>query len=66
MSLVELGEDVEGAERQLLRWHHHPAVAREAAAWAWCRHVTSLAPGDGDGDPSTTPLTVAAARPAER
>jgi len=38
LSLVELGEDLDGTERQLLRWHHHPAVARDAAHWAWERH----------------------------
>ena len=30
LSLLELGEDVEEAERQLLRWRYHPALAREA------------------------------------
>jgi hypothetical protein len=43
LSLVELGEDVEGAERHLLRWHYHPALARDAAVWAWERHRASLA-----------------------
>ena len=38
LSLVELGEDAEATERQLLRWRYHPALAREAAAWAWERH----------------------------
>lgn len=38
LSLVELGEDMEAGERQLLRWKFHPALAREAAAWAWERH----------------------------
>ncbi|MGH9154254.1 MAG: hypothetical protein ACRD03_18135, partial [Acidimicrobiales bacterium] len=38
LSLLELGEDLEGAERQLLRWRYHPALARESAAWAWDRH----------------------------
>ena len=37
LSLLELGEDVEAAERQLLRWRYHPALAREAAVWAWDR-----------------------------
>jgi hypothetical protein len=39
LSLVELGEDVEGTERDLLRWKYHPALARDAAEWAWSRHV---------------------------
>jgi len=38
LSLLELGEDVEGAERQLHRWRFHPLVARDATAWAWRRH----------------------------
>ncbi len=42
LSLLELGEDVEAAERQLLRWRFHPALCREAAAWAWDRHRRAL------------------------
>lgn len=38
LSLLELGENVESAERQLLRWKYHPALAREVTAWAWDRH----------------------------
>src|SRR3954471_16934991 len=38
LSLVELGEDLEGTERQLHRWKFHPALAYESAAWAWHRH----------------------------
>jgi hypothetical protein len=38
LSLLELGEDVESTERQLHRWRFHPALAREATAWAWDRH----------------------------
>jgi hypothetical protein len=34
LSLLELGEDWEAAERQLLRWRYHPALARDAVAWA--------------------------------
>jgi hypothetical protein len=34
LSLLELGEDMEAAERQLLRWRYHPTLAREAAGWA--------------------------------
>jgi hypothetical protein len=41
LSLVELGEDAEATERQLLRWRYHPALAREAATWAWDRHRAS-------------------------
>lgn len=38
LSLFELGEGIEGAERQLHRWHFHPALAHECVAWAWDRH----------------------------
>lgn len=42
LSLVELGEDPEEAERQLLRWRYHPALAREAVVWAWQAHQSAL------------------------
>jgi hypothetical protein len=42
LSLLELGEDAEGAERQLLRWRYHPALARESAVWAAERHRYAL------------------------
>lgn len=42
LSLVELGENREDAERQLLRWRYHPDVASDAAEWAWERHRTAL------------------------
>lgn len=42
LSLLMLGEDVESTERQLARWRFHPAVAREAVAWALQRHNQSL------------------------
>jgi hypothetical protein len=38
LSLVELGEDPEAAERQLHRWKFHPAMAHEAVRWALDRH----------------------------
>ena len=38
LSLVELGEDLEGTERQLHRWKFHPALAHESAAWALRQH----------------------------
>jgi len=34
LSLLQLGEDVDGAERQLMRWRFHPSLARECATWA--------------------------------
>lgn len=43
LSLLELGEDFEASERQLLRWKFHPAMAHDAAAWAWDRHKKALA-----------------------
>ena len=43
MSLFELGEGVETAESQLLRWRFPPAVARDATAWAWRRHAEARA-----------------------
>jgi hypothetical protein len=42
LSLVELGEDLEETERQLHRWKYHPAMAHEAANWAWRRHREAL------------------------
>jgi len=43
LSLLELGEDSEGAERQLLRWRYHPALAHDAVQWALDRHRVALA-----------------------
>lgn len=47
LSLLELGEDHESAERQLLRWRYHPAIAQEAVAWACDRHRLALAAAGG-------------------
>jgi hypothetical protein len=38
LSLVQLGEDLESTERQLHRWRVHPALAYDAAQWAWQEH----------------------------
>jgi hypothetical protein len=35
LSLVQLGDDLETTERQLHRWRLHPALAHDAATWAW-------------------------------
>jgi hypothetical protein len=43
LSLLELGEDMEGAERQLLRWRYHPALARDAVNWAVAAHRSAAA-----------------------
>ena len=48
LSLLELGEDVEATEQQLNRWKFHPALCREATAWAAERHGQ---PGDEDAAP---------------
>ena len=48
LSLLELGEDVEATERQLHRWKFHPALCREAAAWAWDRHRQAHAASHAD------------------
>jgi len=48
LSLVELGEDLEGTERQLHRWKFHPALAHESAAWALRRHREAGAAVDAD------------------
>lgn len=53
LSLIELGEDLEAAERQLVRWRFHPLVAREAATWAWARHrgaLVATSAGAGAGE----------------
>jgi hypothetical protein len=34
LSMLDLGEDVEATERQLHRWHFHPAMAHDAVRWA--------------------------------
>jgi hypothetical protein len=38
LSLVELGESYDDAERQLHRWKFHPAVAHDAVKWAHAEH----------------------------
>jgi hypothetical protein len=48
LSLLELGEDLEATEQQLVRWKFHPALCREAAAWAEDRHGQAVHPTDED------------------
>ena len=48
LSLLELGEDVEATEHQLARWKFHPALCREAVAWALERHRHELEPTGED------------------
>ncbi len=38
LSLLELGEDVHSAEKQLHRWRFHPAIAFDAVRWAAEQH----------------------------
>lgn len=38
VSLAQLGEDLEGIERQLLAWKFSPALIRPAALWAFEQH----------------------------
>jgi hypothetical protein len=52
LSLLELGEDLETAERQLMRWRFHPALAHDSAAWAWKRHREALAAAAGAAIPA--------------
>lgn len=51
LSLLELGEDGEGTERQLHRWRVHPAMAHEATAWALARHRRADAAASSPGEP---------------
>src|SRR5690349_15760675 len=43
LSLLELGEDVEAAERQLLRWRYHPGIVQESVTWAAEAHRNAIA-----------------------
>lgn len=38
LGLVQCGDGVDDAERQLGQWRFHPAVAADAVRWAWDRH----------------------------
>lgn len=54
LSLLELGEDMEAAERQLLRWRYHPTLAHECADWAWERYCRALRAADS-AEPDDVP-----------
>jgi hypothetical protein len=41
LSLFEMGCELDQVERELHRWHHHPALASAAANWARDRHVVA-------------------------
>jgi hypothetical protein len=55
LSMLDLGEDLEAAERQLHRWHFHPALAHDALRWAVAHRretttpCTPTPPAAGDG-----------------
>ena len=53
MSLAEMGEGREAAERQLHRWRFHPALASEAITWAWTRHHQAAEAADTGASSST-------------
>lgn len=46
LSLLQLGEDPAAAEHQLVRWHYHPALAGECAAWAAAVHQSRGTPAE--------------------
>ncbi len=43
LSMIEMGDDLEVAEHRLLEMRYHPALAHDAAGWAWERHRAALA-----------------------
>jgi hypothetical protein len=51
LSMIEMGEDAEGTERQLHRWRFHPALAHEATRWAVARHQQAR----GESAPAAPP-----------
>jgi hypothetical protein len=42
LSMIEMGEDREAAEYRLMEMQYHPALAHDAAGWAWDRHRAAL------------------------
>ncbi len=51
LSLLELGEDREAAERQLHAWRLHPAIAYEAVVWAVQRNQVTRTVASDDLPP---------------
>jgi hypothetical protein len=47
LSMIEMGDDLEIAERRLLKLRYHPALAHDAAIWAWARHRLAQAAIEG-------------------
>lgn len=44
LSLIACGDDISETEVQLCRLRFHPAIAAEAARWAWNRHRLQVPP----------------------
>lgn len=44
LSLFELGEGLDEAERQLHQWRFHPALAHDAVRWAWAEYQARMTP----------------------
>lgn len=42
LSMIEMGAEWEAAEYRLLEMRYHPAMAHDAAGWAWERHRAAL------------------------
>ena len=51
LSLLQAGEDFDGALRQLLAWQVHPTAADAGLAWAWNR-ATELTFADDAAEPT--------------
>ncbi|MCU1495773.1 MAG: hypothetical protein JWO62_3537 [Acidimicrobiaceae bacterium] len=58
LSLVDLGEDEAAAERQLMRWRFHPALARECARWAAEARSAAAQASGALAAPEGIPVTV--------
>lgn len=48
LSMIEMGDDLEGAEQRLLDMRYHPGLAHDAAGWAWQRHNAAAAASRDD------------------
>ena len=42
LSMIEMGDNIDIAEHRLLDLRYHPALAHDAATWAWARHRAAL------------------------
>jgi hypothetical protein len=43
LSMIEMGDALDVAEHRLLEMRYHPALAHDAAGWAWDRHKAVVA-----------------------